>query len=350
MSGAPVERQALVDLPDDAEFSDWAYAQGWTDGLPAVAPTSGRVDAMIGDRDPFEVLGVMAPGHGLATVQAVAINAVMAGCFPEHFPVVLAAVRAVLQPEFNLNGVQSTTNPVAPAIMVAGPIVDEVGYYGGGNCFGPGPSSRSNAVTGRALRLCLLNVGYATPGEGDMATQGQPGKYTFCFAENREANPWEPHHVERGFPEDASCVTVFPVASVSNIIDFGSKNVPDLLTTIADLISVIATNNMQLGQGDLAIVLGPEHAELFGRERVSRDAAKKFLHLTARKPAHLFPDGVLACVRDWRQNEIPIITSDTLLPVVNDWRDINIVVAGGDAGSHSSFFAGFESRSVCMEV
>jgi hypothetical protein len=145
-------------------------------------------------------------------------------------------------------------------------------------------------------------------------------------------------------------VTVFAVASISNIIDFGSKNVPDLLTTVADLMSVASTNNMQLGQGDLTVVLGPEHAELFGREGVSRDAARRFLHLNARKRAGELSPGVLGCVRDWRSQEIAIITPDTLLPVVNDWREINIVVAGGPAGSHSAFFAGFEARSVCMEV
>jgi hypothetical protein len=348
----PAEPHELLDLPRDDDFSSHAYEQGWTDGLPVVTPTPERVEAAVAasGRDPLEVLGVMPPGHGVATVQAVAVNAVMAGCFPEHFPVVVAAVRAVLEPQFNLNGVQATTNPVAPAIMVGGPIADQLCFHGGGNCFGPGPSSRSNAVVGRALRFCLLNIGYAKPGEGDMATQGQPGKYTFCFAENQDASPWEPHHVERGFAPEQSCVTVFPVASTSNIIDFGSTNVGDLLSTIANLMSVVSTNNMQLGQGDLAIVLGPEHAELFGREDVSRDAARTFLHLNARTPARLFSEGVLGCVRDWRSDEIPIITPDTLLPVVNESRDINIVVAGGPAGSHSSFFAGFEARSVCVEV
>jgi hypothetical protein len=351
VSAAAAQPNELFDLPSE-DFSAYAYERGWTDGLPVVAPTPARVEAMIeaSGREALELLGIMPPGQGAATVHAVAVNAVMAGCLPEHFPVVVAAVRAVLEPEFNLNGVQATTNPVAPAIMVGGPIAAEVGFHGGGNCFGPGPSSRSNAVVGRALRFCLLNIGYATPGEGDMSTQGQPGKYTFCFAENQDASPWEPHHVERGFAPEQSCVTVFAVASISNIIDFGSKNVPDLLTTVADLMSVASTNNMQLGQGDLTVVLGPEHAELFGREGVSRDAARRFLHLNARKRAGELSPGVLGCVRDWRSQEIAIITPDTLLPVVNDWREINIVVAGGPAGSHSAFFAGFEARSVCMEV
>jgi hypothetical protein len=353
LSATPFAESALLELPlDDDDFSRHAYEAGWTDGLPVVAPTPERTEAMLAavDRDPLELLGIMAPGQGAATVHALAVNAVMAGCSPEHFRVLVAAVRAVLLPEFNLNGVQATTNPIAPAIMVSGPAARELGFNGGANCFGPGPRSRSNAVVGRALRFCLLNIGYATPGEADMATQGSPGKYTFCFAENQEANPWEPHHTERGFAADASCVTVFPVACVSNVLDFGSRSVPSLLTTFANLMASITTNNMQLGQGDITIVLGPEHAGLFARDRVGRDDAKKFLHLNARTRAGDFPDDVLACVRDWRSEEIRIITPETPIPVVNDWRNINIVVAGGPAGSHSSLFAGFEAWSTCVEI
>jgi hypothetical protein len=341
-----------VDVGSEEEFARHAYDAGWTDGLPVVAPTGGRVEAMLAavERDPLEVLGIMPPGQGLATVHAVAVNAVMAGCFPEHFPVVVAAVRAVLEPPFNLNGVQATTNPVTPAIMVTGPLAAELGFHGGSNCFGPGPNSRSNAVVGRALRFCLLNIGYATPGVADMSTQGQPGKYTFCFAENEAASPWEPHHVERGFPAEASCVTAFPVSSVSNILDFGSRSATSLLATVANLLSVITTNNMQLSHGDLAIVFSPEHVELFARDRLQKDDLKRWLHLNARTPAHRFPEGVLNCLRDWRSEELKMILPDTPIPVVNDWRDINIVVAGGPAGSQSAFLSGFEGRSVCVEI
>jgi hypothetical protein len=352
MTTAPAALNDRFELPAGEDFARHAYDAGWTDGLPVVPPTPERVEAMLAavDRDPADVLGIMPPGQGVATVHSVAVNAVMAGCFPEHFPVVVAAVRAVLEPRFNLNGVQATTNPVTPAIMVNGPVARELGFNSGSSCFGPGPASRSNAVVGRALRFCLQNIGYATPGESDMSTQGQPGKYTFCFAENEAASPWAPHHTERGFAPESSCVTAFPVASVSNILDFGSRTVASLLTTVSNLLSVITTNNMQLAQGDLAVVFGPEHAELFEREQVAKDDVKRFLHLNARTPAREFPEGVLSCLRDWRSEEIKIITPDTPIPVVNDWRDINIVVAGGPAGSQSAFLAGFEAWSTCVEI
>lgn len=348
----PAALNEPFELTSEEEFARHAYEEGWTDGLPVVAPTTERVEAMLAavDRDPLEILGIMPPGQGIATMHAVAVNAVIAGCFPEHFPVVVAAVRAVLEPGFNLNGVQATTNSVTPAIMVNGPIAAELGFNSGSNCFGPGPASRSNAVVGRALRFCLLNIGHATPGVADMATQGQPGKYTFCFAENEAASPWEPQHVERGFAPDASCVTVFPVSSVSNILDFGSRSAASLLSTVANLLSVITTNNMQLSHGDLVVAFGPEHAGIFAREGVQKDDVKGFLHLNARTPARNFPEDVLNCIRDWRSEELKMITPDTPIPVVNDWRDINIVVAGGTAGSQSSFLSGFEARSACVEI
>jgi hypothetical protein len=352
LAGRPAALNETLALESDEDFTARAYAEGWTDGLPVVAPTPERVEQMLAatDRDPLEVLGIMPPGQGVATVHAVAVNAVMAGCDPAHLPVVLAAVRAVLEPQFNLNAVQTTTNPVTPAIMVNGPLAAELGFHGGVNCFGPGPESRSNAVVGRALRFVLMNVGYGTPGKTDMSTQGQPGKYTFCFAEHEAASPWEPHHVERGHAADTSCVTVFPAGSVSNILDFGSKTAESLLTSIANLLSVVTTNNMQLSQGDLLIALGPEHAEILGREGLTKDDIKRFLHLNARTPAHRFSEGIMSCIRDWRSAELRLITDDTPIPVVNDWKHINVVVAGGISGSQSAFIAGFEAWSVCVEI
>jgi hypothetical protein len=156
--------------------------------------------------------------------------------------------------------------------------------------------------------------------------------------------------VERGFAREASCVTVFPVASVSNILDFGSKTAASLLSSVANLLSSITTNNMQLSQGDLAIVFGPEHAAILGREGIEKDDVKRFLHLNARTPAHRFSEGIMSCLRDWRSAELKLITPDTPIPVVNDWEHINVAVAGGTSGSQSAFLAGFEAWSVCVEI
>lgn len=191
-----------------AEASQLFYQQGWTDGLPIIPPTRTRVDEMIHwlDRLPDEMIGLVPPRQGRATLEKLAINAVMAGCRPEHFPVVVTAVGAILEPSFGLAGVQATTGPHAPLIIVNGPIVRTLNINSESNAFGPG--WESNAVIGRALRLVLLNIGGGIPGTVDKSTQGQPSKYTFCIAENEEANPWEPLHVERGFDQATSTVTV----------------------------------------------------------------------------------------------------------------------------------------------
>jgi hypothetical protein len=300
-------------------------------------------------RDPLEVLGIMPPAQGMTTVQAVAVNAVLAGAEPAHFPVIVAAVRALLDERFNLYGVQATTQAVTPALMVNGPIVQELGFNGGHNCFGPG--SRANAVVGRAVRLCLLNIGGAIPGETDMSTHGQPGKYGFCFAENEAASPWDPFHVEHGLAPGTSAVTAFQVGSVNSMLDFGSKVADQLLLMLADLLSANHSNNMQVGGGDLLVVFCPEHAGILARENVTKDQVKRFLHQNARKPASRFPEGVLGCIRDWRREELPLIGPETPIPVTTTWQEINVAVAGGQAGSHSVFLPGFgDGGFVTVEV
>ena len=176
--------------------------QGWTDGLPIVPPTHDDVREFLRftDREPREVVAVLPPRQGEATVERIAINAVMAGCRPEYLPVILTAVEALTDPAFNLDSIQATTHPVTPLIIVNGPIAREIGINGGYNAFGQG--FRANLTIGRALRLLLMNVGGGLPGTGDRATQGTPAKIAYCVAENEEANPWEPLHVEHGFPRE----------------------------------------------------------------------------------------------------------------------------------------------------
>jgi len=336
----PGESSDRFDLDHDADFQAYAYANGWTDGLPVIEPTPDRVHAMLdgGTLDPGEVIGVMPPGKGVATAEAIATNAVMAGCDPIHFPVLVACIRALLEPSFNLTGVQSTTSPVAPALMVNGPGIEEIGFNAKAGCFGPG--NKANAAVGRAIRLCLLNIGYAFPGTTDMATQGSPGKYTFCFAENQDDNPWQPLHVERGFSPDATCVTAFQASMVSNILDLGSKTAESVLTSIAEAMTGTNHNNAQLAAGDLLIALCPEHAAIIGREGLTKDDAKRFLQQNAVIPASRFSEGILSCVRDFRGERFKRITPSTPIPVVDDWRHIEIVVAGG-MGSNSSFIPGW---------
>ncbi|MGH7316417.1 MAG: hypothetical protein ACREJS_09180, partial [Candidatus Rokuibacteriota bacterium] len=180
---------------------------GWTDGLPIVPPTGEDVREFLRftDREPREVVAVLPPRQGEATVERIAINAVMAGCRPEYLPLIITAVETLADPAFNLDSIQATTHPVAPLIIVNGPIAKEVGINSGYNAFGQG--FRANLTIGRAVRLLLMNVGGGLPGTGDRATQGSPAKIAYCVAENEEASPWEPLHVEHGFAGEMSTVT-----------------------------------------------------------------------------------------------------------------------------------------------
>jgi hypothetical protein len=195
-----------LDVDDYDEAVELFYQRNWTDGLPVVLPTRRRVEAMIAGagRDPQESLGPVPPKGGPATVEKLAINAVMGGCLPAHFPVVLAALEALLDPAHNLNGVTQTTHMCVPLVIVNGPIARELGFNSRDGVFGNG--YRANAAVGRAVRLALWNLGGAVPWDTDKATLSHPGEYAFCIAEEEDDNPWAPLHVDRGRPTGSDAV------------------------------------------------------------------------------------------------------------------------------------------------
>ncbi|KAB2874509.1 MAG: hypothetical protein F9K36_07650, partial [Burkholderiaceae bacterium] len=203
-------------VPDEMEVGEWQEAvdlffdKGWTDGLPIIPPTEqlvARLLAGVPDRDPDEVMGTVPPRWAQATARICAVNAAMAGCLPEYMPILLAAVEAVLEPGFNLGGIQATTHCATPLIVVSGPNLKSLGINAGHNVMGQG--FRANATIGRALRLIMINVGGGRPGETDLAAFGTPGKFGFFLAENDEASPWEPYRVEHGFGADDTVVAAF---------------------------------------------------------------------------------------------------------------------------------------------
>src|SRR2546428_5660489 len=206
------EPASFIEVDDSPEALLAAFCEReWCDGLPVVPPTEERVRAMLGEALAERSLGAMPPLWRQATLEKLAVNAVMAGCEPAYFPVVVAAVEAMLEPAFNLYGVQATTHPVAPLLIVHGPIARELGVHAGSGCFGPG--FRANATIGRAIRLILMNLGGAWPGRYDMATQGSPAKFTYCIAEREDASPWGPLRAGE------SAVTVFGGEAPHNVND-----------------------------------------------------------------------------------------------------------------------------------
>jgi hypothetical protein len=327
----PGPAAATFDFGGAYEEVDALYQErGWTDGLPIVPPTETAVRAFLKstDRDAREIVGVLPPRQGEATVERIAVNAVMAGCRPEYFPVILAALEALADPLFNLDSVQATTHPVAPLLVVNGPIARELGINAGYNAFGQGV--RANVTIGRAVRLVLMNVGGGLPGTGDRATQGSPAKLAYCVAENEAESPWEPLHVEAGLPRDASVVTAFGCEGPHNIQDHFSNTGLGVLLTVAGAMGQAGSNNL-LGRGWPLLSLGPEHAATIARDGYTKRQVKEFLFEHARFPfARLGKEYQRQQVERWGAVAAP----DTMLPIVLKPDDISVIVVGG-AGKHS---------------
>src|SRR5262249_23091215 len=245
--------------PDDLDaFQEFVMTQGWGDGLPVLPATRSRVARILGRGRADEVVSTLAPRPGVATLETIAATAALAGAGPEHLPVIVAAVRALADPRFNLFAIQTTTHPCTPLVIVNGPIARRLGIGGGPNALGNG--YRANAVIGRTVRLVLQNVGGAKPGSTRRAPPGHPGKVSYHGAENEEASPWETLAVERGFGPDESTVTVCGSEGPHNVNDHGSTSPEALLHAVVGTAATTGSNNIYLG-GEPLVILGPEHAQ-----------------------------------------------------------------------------------------
>ncbi|MBO6657565.1 MAG: hypothetical protein JJ934_11755 [Pseudomonadales bacterium] len=274
---AESEADALEDL----------HNRDLTDGLPVVIPTPERVSRMVlaSGQDADMVLGTMGPGHGIATVEKVAIAAVMAGCLPDYMPVVVAATKAVIDPVFDLTEMQATTHCTAPLIIVNGPARLSCGPIS--SSYGAlGPGHRANASIGRALRLAMMNIGGARPGSSDMALLGHPGKFTYCLAEDEENSPFPPLHVSLGFQEEDSVVTVIGAEAPHSVLHSGDGDDPDNYKGLLDMLAIgvanEATNNAMLTKGSATIVLNPEHALVLEKAGLNREDTAEEIHKRCR--------------------------------------------------------------------
>ena len=233
--------------------------------------------------DPTTSLGVMGPLGASTTIEKVAINAVMAGCEPDHMPIVVATLRALLRPEYDLSEAQSTTHSTSPLVVVSGPLARACGIAGGFGALGPG--HRANASIGRAVRLCLMNIGGAKPGVSDMALLGHPGKFTMCLAENVAESPWEPCSVAAGFDPLDSVVTVIGVEGPHSVVfvdDADDADSPQrLLRVVARAIANPGSNNAFFRTGSVAVALNPEHAAVLARAGLGRADVQRELHRLA---------------------------------------------------------------------
>ena len=341
--------ERLTFVSDD-EVMEAYHARRWTDGLPFVLPTAERVRAMVAGagRPDSEVIAVVAPRWAAATVENIAINAVMAGCLPQHMPLLIAAVQAASDPEFGLYSVQATTHPCAVLMLVSGPIVTELGLNFAHGAFGPG--FRANAATGRAMRLVLMNVGGAIPGQGDQATHGSPAKFSYCVAENEAATPWEPFRVTRGFDRDDSTVTVFSGEGPHNINDHVCTSAYTTLAVVADTMTTIGHNNAgAVIRGDVLVAFGPEHAHTIAAGGLSKLDVQAFLFEQARNTVGKLKLRAMYKAENWPA-WVDQTDDEALCPIVGRPEDIHIVVTGGP-GKHSAFIPTFgTSKSVTRRI
>ena len=355
--------------PEEAQAAiEYCYAQGWSDGLPLVPASQPLIDKFLAttSKDPDEVIGELEQVGRNCTVYLAAINAAMAGCLPEYFPVVGAALQAIGDASFMLHGPATSTGGAALMIVVNGPVRARLGLNAKTNLFGPG--HRANATIGRSLRLILLNCLDCRPGVLDKSTQGWAGKYSLCFAEDEASSPWEPLHVSRGFAAGQSTVTVFAAESGHNVLSHGTADPEPLLTCFADAMAGLGS----LSPGRSVIVFAPEHAGHLRRAGWTRPRTQQWLYDHAwRSLADLKRGGKVEpaffaspALVDWLYTDAPggrpavlpgpdeagrVLDGDETVRVHRGLGpdDILLIVGGGDAGGHSAFFPSWSrGRSV----
>jgi peroxiredoxin len=320
------------------------FERGWTDGLPVIPPTPSRVDDMLGGRDPDEFLGDMAPAMARVTLERIAACAVLAGCRPDYFPVVVAAVQAALEPVFNVGGQAVTTQPVGQVVVVNGPVRETIGLNGGVGALGPG--WRANMTIGRALRLVVSLTGGGFPGRLDRSALGQPGKVGLCFAEDEEVSPWEPLHVSRGFPAGRSVVTVFGADAPLSISDHRSTGPEELARVLGEAAAATWSPNWWPLGGTSLFVICPEHARSFAEWGWSKQRVREAIFEAVRRPA--------ASLR-WGETTplVGVAADDQPIGKWSSPEEIVLVVAGGEAGRFSAVFGpclGMNAEVISKEV
>ena len=348
--------------------------EDWSDGFPVVAPTQQAVERMLGGtrRGRDELVAILEPGMGMATVEKIAINCVMAGCRPEHLPVLIAAVEAISDPQFRLRHGAMSTGPHAPIMVVNGPISKDLKMNSGQCVLGPGSPSYANTVMGRALRLIYMNIGHCYPTVMDMDTIGSPTKYSMCVSENEEANPWQSMHLERGFDASDGTVTVFTVYGISDVHDFESKTPEGILATVAGTAvnpGVASTARWlrhewteELRQGDAIllpprlshqkeenlILLGPDHARIIAEHGWSKNDAREYVHhhalIPLREVLRISHRGEVKPEWHWGYSA----SGDFPIPVAQGPECYEVVVVGGAAG-RSAYLYGAH-RSVTRKI
>lgn len=346
--GSPI-RSRKIEVAKSDDVFEFMFDQGFSDGLPLVPPTAERVMRMLDgtSRDAQSIVALMPPNMGEVTVEKVAVNAVMAGCKPEYMPVIIACVEAVCTDEFNIHGVMATTMGASPVIIVNGPIRHKLGMNMTLGALGHG--NRANATIGRALRLIIRNVGGSKPGGTDRSTLGNPMKFTMCFAEWEERNPWPPLHVERGFDAEDSVVTVFAMTSGPVlIVDQESRDPDQLGGSLGMGLEGVFLPKMHLAPVDALLVVCPEHVDTLMQEEYSKERLRKRIQEATSTPMRnmMADDRSGAGLKPAQVAKLSEEQLDAPAPKFRNEDYIHIVVAGSDAGKFSAAFHGWATGEI----
>jgi len=336
---------------DESDVQETFFERGWTDGLPVVPPTPAKVEAMLAGAGlaPDSVIGEVPARNRVVTAERAAVNAVMAGCRPDYFPVVVAALSAVLDPAFNANTVVTSTGGASLCTIVSGPIAEEIGLNSGHGVLGPG--FRANATIGRAMRLVAMNVLGARPGGMDGSSIGSPAKYTLCFGESAPRAPWRPLRVELGYEIGDTTVTVLATEGPRQVANHLNGDGRGVVSTFAA--AMRSPSTFTAGKGAQAvIVLGPEHSLAMVQAGLSRADVQELLAVESRiTPGELEAAGVVI-ERGAQHDMTP--GDDGKLPIVKSPEDIFIVTAGGGGAGWSAYMPTFaptmHTRAVTRRV
>ncbi|MCB0994555.1 MAG: hypothetical protein KDB21_05670 [Acidimicrobiales bacterium] len=353
-----------AEFPSEIDPLDWpelSYRLGLTDGLPTFPPEQRLVDRLVAgsQRAPDDVICAVPPSGRLATVSAIAANAAMAGCLPDHLPVVVAALEAMAEPGFNLAGLVVTTHPAWPLVIVSGPVVERLGMATGESLFSGG-GGRANLAIGRALRLVTWNIGAARPRSPVQEVLGHPGRMSYCIAERRDATPWPPLHERRGLAPESSAVTVFGCDAPQAVIAVGTSMRAELmLEQIADQMRAAGNSNTHT-MGEMLVVLAPEWARLLDHQGWGPQRCQEYLYERARRrlgDIRRRADGSAAVgdrdLSPWWPEWIDQDDPDSLVPVTSGPEAIHLMVAGGDSVTFAAVCPGwgiYGGHAVTREV
>jgi hypothetical protein len=326
------------------------YRRGWTDGLPIRLPTDEAVGEMLRGTDlpRSHLLGIMVPKRGQATVEKIAVNAVMAGCRPTYMPVLIGAVEGLLETDFDLLGVQSSTGAHSPLVILNGPIRRQIRVNCSSGALGPG--WQANASIGRAIRLILNNVGGAKIGMTDMTTLGMAENFTYCLGENEEKNPWEPFHVEQGFEKEESTVSVVGAYSPEHVSDHVGVGPKEILAVAADVISRMTRFHIPamdpIISRDSILILCPEHADSIAKAGWTKNDVQKFVSDHAQIPY----ERLKRLGRFLDPSKLVDSVEGQTVPLCSRPDGIKIIVAGGP-GKHSAYInSGHSKRIVTKRI